>query len=270
MNDQKCRMKYLLPFILPIALLISCQKEDRNLETTHNLISFFPNISQTDTRAADEYSLSDYFNVCSTATVRMTTVNGVKIAKYRYNFDTKKLEYADGFPLYYPENNSPCQLILSWPDEETYTQWGETDYRHQEDEASFIRCDRLGDTINNAVEVECLPIYFKHVRSKLTFIPVLSRGNTTDAVVAHLTVNGYKSFYNTANPEESVYHRIYDPSMEAETTDINNNKVSVWLVTNKDTKIEFRFEFDASDLKAGENRKIKILGQFLYELKNNL
>jgi hypothetical protein len=152
---------------------------------------------------------------------------------------------------------------VSWPDEETYTQWGKVNYRHQEDKNSFLRCDRLSDTVNNAMGVEHLPIYFKHSKSKLTFMLILQGWDPVSAVVTNLTVNGYQSFHNTANPEESVYHRIYDPYMEAETTDINNNKVSVWL----DTKIEFRFEFDASDLKAGENRKIKISGQFLYELK---
>ncbi|KAA6347296.1 hypothetical protein EZS27_005213 [termite gut metagenome] len=261
-------MKYLLPLILTIVLLISCQKEDINFETINKLISFSPNISQANTRATDEYSLSDYFNVCSTVTVRMRQGSVVKIARYIYKVETKKLEYADGTPLYYPENNSPYQLIVSWPDEETYTQLGEADYRHQEDENSFIRCDRLSDTVNNAVRVEYLPIYFKHLKSKLTLI-LISGGDTTDAVVTNLTVNGYEPFYNTANPDVDVYQRIYDPLIEAKTTNINNNKVAVWLTTNRNTKIEYQFGFDASDLKAGENRKIKILmpPTFLYEFE---
>ncbi|KAA6321635.1 hypothetical protein EZS27_028736 [termite gut metagenome] len=256
-------MKYLLSFILMIALLISCQKEDMNFETTHKLISFSPNFSQTDTRAADEYSLSDYFNVCPTVTVRMILGigNEVKTAKYSYKADTKNLEYADGTPLYYPEDGSPYQLTISWPDEETRTQLGEADYRHQEDESSFIRCDMLSDTVNNAVGVEYLPIYFKHLKSKLTLIPVLSGGSTTDAVVSNLTVNGYKPFHNTANPDVVAYQLIYNPSIEAETT-ISNNKVVVWVVTNKDTEIEYLFRFDVSDLKAGENREIKAFISF--------
>ncbi|KAA6330580.1 hypothetical protein EZS27_020727 [termite gut metagenome] len=267
-------MKYLVSFILAIALLISCQKEeDRNFETANKLISFSPNISQTDTRATDEYALSDYFNVCSTVTVRMILGNEVKTAKYRYKADTKKLEYADGTLLYYPEDKSPYQLIISWPDEETRTQLGEDDYRHQEDENSFIRCDMLSDTINNAVRVEYLPIYFKHSRSKLTLIPMLSASvewGTTDVAFTNLTVNDYKSFHNTANPDVDVYQLIYDPSIEAETTNINNNKAVVWLATtNRNTEIKYLFRFDASNLKAGENRKINIvvISFFPYEFE---
>ncbi|KAA6327476.1 hypothetical protein EZS27_023540 [termite gut metagenome] len=251
-------MKYLVSFILAIALLISCQKEDRAFETSNKLISFSPNFSQTDTRATDDYSLSDYFNACSTVTVRMILGNEIKTAKYGYNADTKKLEYADGTLLYYPENNSPYQLIILWPDEETRTQLGEDDYRHQEDKSSFIRCDMLSDTVNNAVTVEYLPIYFKHSKSKLTLIPVLSGLDTIDAVVTNLTVNGYKPFHNTATPDVDTYQLIYDLSIEAETT-ISNNKVAVWLVINRDTEIEYHFKFDASNLKAGENRKINIV-----------
>jgi hypothetical protein len=114
----------------------------------------------------------------------------------------------------------------------------------------------LSDTVNNAVGVEYLPIYFRHLKSKLTLIPVLSGGSTTDAVVTDLTVNGYKPFHNTANPDVDTYQLIYDPSIEVETT-ISNNKVVVWLAANKDTKIEYLFRFDVSDLKAGENREIK-------------
>ncbi|KAA6342601.1 hypothetical protein EZS27_009671 [termite gut metagenome] len=259
-------MKYLLSLILSIALLISCQKEDRNFETTYKLISFSPNISQTDTRATDEYSLSvsDYFHACSTATVRMMIGNEVKTARYIYKADIRKLEYADGTPLYYPEDNSPYQLIISWPDEETYTQLGKADYRHQEDENSFIRCDMLSDTVNNAVGVEYLPIYFKHSKSKLTLIPMLSEENATDDVVTNLTVNGYKPFHNTTNPDVDAYQLIYDSSIETETTNINNNKVAVWLTTHRNAKIEYHFRFDASNLKAGENRKILIPFPFPY------
>ncbi|KAA6333180.1 hypothetical protein EZS27_018387 [termite gut metagenome] len=260
-------MKYFLPLILTIALLISCQKEDMTFETTHKLISFYPNISQTDTRATDDYSLTDYFNACSTVTVRMIIGNEVKTAKYSYKADTKNLEYADGTPLYYPEDRSPYQLIISWPDEETYTQLGEADYRHQEEASSFIRCDRLSDTVNNAVGVEYLPIYFKHLKSKLTLIPVLSGGSTTDAVVTDLTVNGYKPFHNTANPDVDTYQLIYDPSTEAETT-ISDNKVAVWLNTDSNTEIEYLFRFDVSNLKTGENQKINIVIPFpLYEFE---
>jgi hypothetical protein len=188
--------------------------------------------------------------------------NEVKTAGYKYNADTRKLKYADGTPLYYPEDGSSYQLIISWPDEETRTQLGEADYRHQEDENSFIRCDMLSDTVNNAVGVEHLPIYFKHLRSKLTLIPALSGGGTTDAVVTNLTVNGYKPFHNTANLDVDTYQLIYDPSIEAETT-ISNNKVAMWLATtNRDTEIEYHFRFDTSNLKAGENREIKILIPF--------
>ncbi|KAA6339817.1 hypothetical protein EZS27_012278 [termite gut metagenome] len=255
-------MKYLLSLILAIVLLISCQKEDRNFEIAHKFISFSPNISQTDTRATDEYSLSvsDYFHACPTVTVRMIIGNEVKTAKYIYKADTKKLEYVDGAPLYYPEDNSPpYQLIISWPDAETRTQLGEADYRHQEDENSFIRCDMLSDTVNNAVKVEYLPIYFKHLKSKLTLIPALSGEDATDVAFTNLTVNGYKPFHNTANSNVvNIYQLIYNPSIEAETT-ISNNKVAVRLATNKDTEIEYHFRFDASNLKAGENREIKIL-----------
>jgi hypothetical protein len=263
-------MKYLLSLILSIALLISCQKEDRTFETTHKLISFSPNISQTDTRAADGYSLSvsDYFNACSTVTVRMIIGNEVKTAKYIYKAITQKLEYADGTPLYYPEDNSPYQLIISWPDEETHAQLGEADYRHQEDKNSFIRCDMLSDTVNNAVEVEYLPIYFKHLKSKLTLIPMPSGRDATDAVVTSLKVNGYKPFHNTASPDVAgIYQLIYNPSIEAETT-ISNNKVAVRLAINKDTEIEYYFRFDASNFKAGENQEINILiPLLLYEFE---
>ncbi|KAA6307992.1 hypothetical protein EZS27_040334, partial [termite gut metagenome] len=254
------RMKYFLSLILTIILLISCQKEDRNFETTNKLISFSPNISQTETRATDGYSSSDYLNVCPTVTVCMKQGNVFKKAIYIYNAETKKLEYLDT-PLYYPEDNSPYQLIISWPDEDTYKQFGEADYRHQEDENSFIRCDMLSDTVNNAVGVEYLPIYFKHLKSKLTL--VLLGWNTTNAVT-NLTVNGYKPFHNTANPDVDAYQLIYDPSIEAKTTNISNNKVVVWLATNRDTEIEYHFRFDASNLKAEENRKIFI--PFPYEI----
>jgi hypothetical protein len=73
-------------------------------------------------------------------------------------------------------------------------------------------------------------------------------------------VNGYKPFHNTANLDVDTYQLIYDPSIEAETT-ISNNKVVVWLATN-DIKVEFFFRFDASNLKAGENREIKMLIPF--------
>ncbi|KAA6319061.1 hypothetical protein EZS27_031000 [termite gut metagenome] len=219
-------MKYLLSLLLPIALLVSCQKEDRNFETAHKPISFFPNMSQTGTRAADDYGLSDYFNACSTVTVRMITGNEAKAAVYEYNAGTKQLEYAKGTPLYYPTDNLSYQLIISWPDEETYTQSGEADYRNQDDENSFIRCDRLSDTVNNAVEVEYLPIYFKHLKGKLTLIPMLSGWDTTDTM-ARLTVNDYKPFHHTANAGAESYQLIYDFSIEAETVDISNNKVAV-------------------------------------------
>jgi hypothetical protein len=254
-----------LPLILILALLISCQKEDGDFETTNTLISFSPNISQTDTRATDDYSLSDYFNACPTATVRMITGNEVKTAKYIYKADTQKLEYADGTPLHYPEDKSPYQLIISWPDEETYTQQGEDDYRHQEDENSFIRCDLLGDTINNAVFVDYLPVYFKHLQSKLTF--TFTPSSKWDAVVVvavtNVTVNDYKPFYRVV---DGVYQLIYNSSIEtAATMNITDNKVLASLVTEEEGTFEYDFRFDASNLKAGEHRQMEVFMPFPYE-----
>jgi hypothetical protein len=194
--------------------------------------------------------------------------NEVKTAKYIYKADTKKLEYADGTPLYYPEDKSPYQLIILWPDEDTRMQLGKADYQHQEDKNSFIRCDMLSDTINNAVGVGYLPIYLKHLKSKLTFIFIPSGWGADGSTVTNLTVNGYKPFYVvTMNPVVITYQLIYDFSMEAETTNISNNKGALRLTTTKDAAIEYHFRFDASSLKAGESREIKVVIQSPYEIK---
>ncbi|KAA6337341.1 hypothetical protein EZS27_014569 [termite gut metagenome] len=251
-------MKYLLSLIFPIALLISCQKEDRAFETANKLISFSPNFSQTDTRATDDYSLSDYFNACPTATVRMIIGNEVKTAKYIYKAETKTLEYADRIPLYYPEDNSPYQLIISWPDETLLEEVN--DYQNQDNKESFFRSDLLSDTINNAVAVDYLPVFFKHLRSKITFI--LSEQWET-YTINELTVNGRKSFHDITNPNvgKNTYQMIYDLWVEEE----NSKGLIVAINKEGDKRIEHPFLFDVSDLKVGENRKIFI--PFLYEFE---
>jgi hypothetical protein len=255
---MKDLMKRILGAIFAILFFISCEKNEVMPENpmTGKLISFSPNMSETNTRAGDYYSWDDYYKICPDVTVYMTIKGQTSAATYTYNYTNKLLEYKDGKFLYYPIDNEPYQIIILWPVKNIQELYDENDYHNQDNFESFLRSDLLSDTINTVEvisSVSVLPIYFKHLRSKISVILSDDEGKSYK-FPQETKINDNPSYMNQDSISAQI---IYDRVKEG--------------VSIKSSVIQFdiqgincSFYFDVSTLQAGINRTVQLTHPFFW------
>ncbi|KAA6324441.1 hypothetical protein EZS27_026235 [termite gut metagenome] len=250
-------MKRTLEVIFAIIFFASCEKEGGLPENPMNSqpIRFFPNMSEANTREGDYYSWDDYYKICPKATVYMTVDEQTSTATYKYNDTNKLLEYEEGTPLYYPTNSKPYQIIVLWPVKSIQELYGETDYQGQGNFESYLRSDQLSDTINSPERTisSSLPIYFKHLRSKIAFI--LPEPDWKDNKFPKDTkVNTISPYFNKDSTSVQV---IYDRVKEGISP--KNGVIQFYVQINDVQGINCLFSFDVSNVKAGTNQTVKLI-----------
>jgi hypothetical protein len=252
-------MKRTLDVIFAIILFTSCEKNEVLPENpmTGKLISFSPNMSETNTRGGDYYSWDDYYKACPDVTVYMTIRGGTTISTYRYNDTNRLLEYAEGELLYYPANDESYQIIILWPAKGIQERYGEDDYYNQGNFESFLRSDQLSDTIINPVRMISLafPVYFKHLRSKISFILLNDKGKSFE-FSKETTINAYPSSFNTDSTSVQI---IYDSVKEKERTQ--------GVIRTYIHNVNCTFDFDVSILKAGVHRTVQLTYPPFFEVQ---
>ncbi|KAA6344661.1 hypothetical protein EZS27_007717 [termite gut metagenome] len=245
-------MKRILDVIFAILLFTSCEKNEvlsENPIPPGKLISFSPNM--TNTRGGD-YSWDDYYRVCPDVTVYMTLKGSTSMATYKYNDTNKLLEYEDGELLYYPIDNEPYQLIVLWPAKSIQELYGEHDYHNQNNFESFLRSDQLSDTINNSVRMisSVFPVYFKHSRSKISFI--LHGLNWKSWKFPDETkINNKPPYFNW---DSTFIQIIYDHVKEGISK--KDGIIQFDVQVSDQSYIYSFFHFDVSTLKAGVDRTV--------------
>jgi hypothetical protein len=180
----------------------------------------------------------------------MTVDEQTSTATYKYNDTNKLLEYEEGTPLYYPTNSKSYQIIVLWPTKRIQELYGETDYQGQGNFESYLRSDQLSDTINNPERMIslALPIYFKHLRSKISAILLDDKGKSCKFPKETKTNNISPYFNKDSTSVQFIYDRVKEG------------------ISKKDEAIQFNvqgincfFFFDISNLQAGINQTVKLI-----------
>jgi hypothetical protein len=250
-------MKRALDVIFAIILFTSCEKNEMLPENpmTGKLISFSPNMSEAKTRGGDYYSWNDYYKICPDVTVDITVNGQTSTATYTYNNTNRLLEYKHGALLYYPANDEPYQIIVHWPTKSIQELYDENDYQNQDNFESFLRSDQLSDTINTVRMISsALPIYFKHLRSKISFIlPDWENNKFPEGA----KINSYSPHYNKDSTSVQI---IYDKVKEGVSR--KNGVIQFDVRVDVQNFIHSSFFFDVYTLQVGVDRTVRLIHPF--------
>jgi hypothetical protein len=251
-------MKRTLGVLFAIILFTSCEKNEvlRENPITNKLICFSPNMSETNTRGGDYYSWNDYYKICPDVTVDITVNGQTSTATYTYNDTNNLLEYKDGELLYYPTNSEPYQIIVHWPTKSIQELYDENDYHNQDNFESFLRSDQLSDTISNSGKTisSVLPIYFKHSRSKISFILQTWNYNKFSKGTKINTNPPY--FNKDSTSVQIVYDRVKEGISSTE------GVIQFDVQIGDQSYIYYSFSFDVSTLQVGVDRTVRLIHPF--------
>jgi hypothetical protein len=165
------------------------------------------------------------------------------------------LEYKDGELLYYPTNSEPYQIIVLWPAKSIQELYDENDYYNQDNFESFLRSDQLSDTISNPVKIisSVLPIYFKHSRSKISFIfqKDQKEWGAFYKFSKRTKINNNPPYFNKDSISvQVIYDRVKEGISKKE------GIIQLDVQVGIQSYIYNSFSFDVSTLKAGVNRTV--------------